>query len=158
MKLHMIAVGQKMPDWVMAGIQSYQRRMPAHLPIIVREIPAEPRPRQSTGNADRLMAAEADRIRQAIPDHALTVAMEVSGAPWSTESLAERFAEWMQSGQDICFVIGGPDGIDPDLSRTCQTRWSLGALTLPHPLVRVIIAEQLYRAHTILTGHPYHRG
>ncbi len=158
MKLHMIAVGQKMPEWVNTGIDTYQRRMPAHLPLMVREIAAEPRPRQATGNVSKLMDAEAERIRQAIPDQAICVAMEVKGSSWSTESLASRFAEWMQSGQDICFLIGGPDGLQPDLSRQCQSRWSLGALTLPHPLVRVIIAEQLYRAHTILTGHPYHRG
>lgn len=155
MQLQIAAVGQRMPGWVNDAWHEYARRMPPGLNLNLREIPLAKRGK----NADtkRLRATESRALIEAIPDRAHIIALDVKGQSWSTEKLADRLEGWMADGRDVGFLIGGPDGIDPDILRRAETRWSLGPLTLPHPLVRVVLAEQLYRAWTITQNHPYHR-
>lgn len=157
MRLYILAVGHKMPSWISDGFSAFSKRMPAHLKLQLVELQPELRSRQNQ-DTQQLKSSEASRIRKALPEQAITIALEVTGKTWSTEQLADRFSEWMHSGRDLCFIIGGADGLDDEFSRSCNFRWSLGAITLPHGLVRVILAEQLYRISTILAGHPYHRG
>ncbi len=157
MKLFILAVGHKMPSWISDGFSEFSKRMPAHMKLQLKELQPEVRSRQNL-DSSQLKASEATRIRKALPSQAVTIAMEVTGKNWSTEQLAGKFSSWLQSGRDLCFIIGGADGLDDSFSQSCDFRWSLGAITLPHGLVRVILAEQLYRATTILSGHPYHRG
>lgn len=155
MQIHLIAVGTKMPKWVVEGFNEYTRRMPAECSIKLHEIPLPKRGK--TSSAAKLRAQEGDKMLSLIPKGARQVALEVNGSNWSTEKLSDRLKFWMESGQDIALLVGGPDGIEPSLSAKSDEKWSLSALTLPHPLVRVVLAEQLYRALMILKGHPYHR-
>jgi 23S rRNA (pseudouridine1915-N3)-methyltransferase len=144
-----------MPEWVNMGYGEFAGRMPSECRLHLIEIPL---PKRIKGhNTSRFVEQEGERILAAIPKACLVIAMELGGREWSTEELAEELSRWLQSGQDIALLVGGPDG----LSQACQERadrhWSLSRLTLPHMLVRVVIAEQLYRAWTVLKGHPYHR-
>ena len=155
MRLMVVAVGQKMPDWVEQGWTEYARRMPADCSLALREVKAEPR---TTGKTPaQMMKAEAERIRAAIPAGALTVALDERGTDLDSEGLSRRLADWQAQARDVAIVIGGPDGLDAEFKTACAQRLRLSSLTLPHPLVRVLLAEQLYRAWSILTGHPYHR-
>ena len=155
MQLQVAAVGQRMPGWVNDAWHEYARRMPPGLGLSLREIALSKRGK----NADtkRLTAAESQALIEAMPVRAHIIALDVKGQSWSTEQLAEKMEDWMGDGRDVGFMIGGPDGIAPEVLRQAETRWSLGPLTLPHPLVRVVLAEQLYRAWTITQNHPYHR-
>lgn len=155
MQLLVAAIGQRMPNWVNEGWNEYARRMPPGLALTLREINLEKRGK----NADlkRLAAVESRALLDAMPARARVVALDVRGQSWSTEKLAAHLEQWMQEGRDVGFMIGGPDGIDADVMQRADDRWSLGPLTLPHPLVRVVLAEQLYRAWTITQNHPYHR-
>lgn len=155
MQLHLIAVGRRMPAWVQAGYEEYAKRLPAESRLHLSEIPAEKRGK----NADfsRLLTREGARMLSAVPKGAHVVALAVEGRPWVTEHLANRLGEWLQGGRDIALLVGGPEGLAPECYERAEERWSLSPLTLPHPLVRIIVAEQLYRAWTLLNGHPYHR-
>ena len=155
MKLLVAAVGQRMPGWVNEAWNEYARRMPTGIGLSLREITLAKRGK----NADtkRLTALESKALFDAMPKRARIVALDVRGQSWSTEKLAVKLEEWMSDGRDVGFMIGGPDGISADIMKKADTRWSLGPLTLPHPLVRVVLAEQLYRAWTITQNHPYHR-
>jgi 23S rRNA (pseudouridine1915-N3)-methyltransferase len=155
MKLLVAAVGQRMPDWVSQAWIEYTRRMPPGLGMSLREIRLVKRGK----NADtkRLTAIESKALYQAMPARATVIALDIRGQSWSTEKLAANLQEWMGDGRDVGFMIGGPDGIAADILQKAHHRWSLGPLTLPHPLVRVVLAEQLYRAWTITQNHPYHR-
>jgi 23S rRNA (pseudouridine1915-N3)-methyltransferase len=155
MQIHLIAVGTRMPAWVTQGYEDYARRLPRECVLRLVEIPPGRRSRvQPTAQA---VEAEGRRMLAAIPDRTLVVALEVGGRAWDTPALAGRLQEWLQSGRDIALLVGGPDGLSGDCLRRADLHWSLSALTLPHALVRVVLAEQLYRAWTILSGHPYHR-
>jgi len=155
MQLLVAAVGQRMPRWVNEAWTEYARRMPPGLGLSLREIPLARRGK----NADtkRLTAVESNALLAAMPGRSLKIALDVKGQSWSTEKLASNLQGWMGDGRDVGFMIGGPDGIDNDIMQTADQRWSLGPLTLPHPLVRVVLAEQIYRAWTITQNHPYHR-
>ena len=144
-----------MPDWVNKGYQEYSHRMPAKCSLHLLEIPSEKRGKNS--NVQSIKIKEADKLKAAIPSNCHVVALDVKGQSWSTEKLATRLQDWMMSGQDIALLVGGPDGLTPDILQLAQEKWSLSSLTFPHPLVRVILAEQLYRAYTITENHPYHR-
>jgi 23S rRNA (pseudouridine1915-N3)-methyltransferase len=159
LKLLLIAVGHRMPAWVNAGFQEYARRMPPEAPLKLAEVRPEPRSHANHGAraVERLMQAEARRIDSAIPQHMLRVALDERGAAWSTRELARRFARWRMESEDVAFIVGGADGLHDAVRRGADFLWSLSALTLPHGLVRVIVAEQLYRAQSILKNHPYHR-
>ncbi|MFA7670024.1 MAG: 23S rRNA (pseudouridine(1915)-N(3))-methyltransferase RlmH [Burkholderiaceae bacterium] len=155
MKLIVVAVGARMPGWVDDAWKDYAKRMPADCALELREI--RPEPRSSGKTAPQLMAAEAKRIEAAIPSGCHKVALDERGKDLTTVQLASRLEQWRSMGSDVAFLIGGPDGLDPDLKRQCPEMLRLSALTLPHPMVRILLGEQLYRAWAIMTGHPYHR-
>lgn len=155
MKIRLLAIGSRMPTWVEAGVDEYRKRLPREMPLEIVEIPAGVRGK----NADvaRAIQSEGDRMLEKLRDQEHIVALEVKGAAWTTQRLAERLETWRLEGQDVALVVGGPDGLDPRVAARARHSWSLSALTLPHPLVRVVLAEQIYRAWTLLAGHPYHR-
>lgn len=156
MKLSVLAVGHRMPDWVTAGFTEYAKRMPREMPLQLKEL--KPAQRSSaSGDVTRWLQAEAERINGAVPAGALRVALDEKGNGFATRKLAEYMERWRGGGRDVAFIIGGADGLAPDLKAGADLLWSLSPLTLPHGLVRVILAEQLYRAATLLGGHPYHR-
>lgn len=150
-----MAVGTRLPDWMEAGYTEYARRMPRELPMELAEIKAEPR----TGGKPpaAMMAAEAVRIRAALPARCRRVVLDERGRDLTTRELAGRIDAWMGEGDDVAFLIGGPDGLDPALKGEADETLRLSALTLPHGLARVVLAEGLYRAASLLKGHPYHR-
>lgn len=155
MKLLVAAVGTRMPDWVDAGFAEYAKRMPREMPLTLVEV--KPEPRSSGKTAAAMMAAEAGRLRAALPPRCRRVVLDERGADLTTRALAERMSAWAAEGDDVAFVIGGPDGLDAGLRSEAQESLRLSSLTLPHGLARVILAEALYRAHSLSIGHPYHR-
>lgn len=155
MKLRMLAVGTRMPDWVTTGVEEYRKRMPRECALEIEEIAAGARGKHA--DIARAISSEGDKMLGKLEGDLEIVALEVNGRPWSTHDLASRLEEWKQGGKDVAFLIGGPDGLDPRCSARATQRWSLSKLTLPHPLVRIVLAEQLYRAWTLTIGHPYHR-
>lgn len=157
MRIRLLAVGRRMPAWVSAGFDDYARRLPHECRLELVEIAPGSRSGKNNDSA-RAVADEDRRMAAAIGADADVIALSVDGKPWSTEQLADCMRDWLADGQDRVLLVGGPDGLGPDSLARASRRWSLSKLTLPHPLVRVVLAEQLYRAHSILTGHPYHRG
>ncbi|MDH2297920.1 23S rRNA (pseudouridine(1915)-N(3))-methyltransferase RlmH [Cobetia sp. 29-18-1] len=155
MKIRVLAVGQKMPDWVEKGSREYLKRMPRDFSLKFIEL--APGNRGKNADIARAMASEGDRMLEKLKGNEHVVALDVLGKAWSTEQLAQHADDWRLGGRDVAILIGGPDGLDPRLLARADQRWSLSALTLPHPLVRIVLAEQLYRAWTLLVGHPYHR-
>lgn len=155
MKLRLLAVGHKMPAWVEQGYSEYAKRLPADCAIELVEI--APGHRAKNTSKEKAMQQEADALRKAIRPSDHVVALDVKGATWSTEQLAQQLDGWRMQGGDVALLVGGPDGMTPEVLALAKQRWSLSALTLPHPLVRVLLAEQLYRAWSILQGHPYHK-
>ncbi len=155
MRIDLIAVGTRMPKWVEDGYQEYARRMPPDCRLNLREIPSGQRGK----NADvaRILQQEGKAMLAAVPKGSRIVALDVKGKPWSTPELSRQMDNWMQGGRNIAILIGGPEGFSPDCLAASELRWSLSPLTFPHPLVRVIVAEQLYRALSLLRNHPYHR-
>jgi 23S rRNA (pseudouridine1915-N3)-methyltransferase len=156
MRVHLIAVGRRMPGWVETGYLEYAKRLPAECALQLIEIEPSHRGKGTTG--ERAMSQEGQRMLKAIPKGALVVALEGTGEPWSTETLSEHLRSWLAGGRDLACLIGGPDGLAQACLARAERRWSLSRLTFPHPLVRVIVAEQLYRAWTLVQRHPYHRG
>ena len=161
MLIRVIAVGTRMPDWVQTAVNDYSRRLPADHELQWREVKAEPRgsARAAEGShqAAVWMQREARRIREALPPGAHRVALDEQGRDLDTARLARRLEAWREAARPVAILIGGPDGLEADLKRECDESLRLSSLTLPHPLVRVILAEQIYRAWSILAGHPYHR-
>lgn len=155
MRARLIAVGTGMPAWVQDGYADYARRLSHLLPLELVEI--APGLRGKNRDAQRAVADEGSRVLAALPKGAHTVLLDARGKAHSSEALAERLAAWRQLGCDLAFLIGGPEGHAPEVEAAARERWSLGPLTLPHPLVRIVLAEQLYRAAAILANHPYHR-
>lgn len=155
MRIKLIVVGKKMPDWVESGYQTYARRLPREISLELIEIPLAHRGKNP--DIKRLMAKEGEQMLAAIKPQEHNVALEVTGKAMTTEQLAKRLAFWQQSGKDINLLVGGPDGLAPDCVQAADEKWSLSPLTLPHPLVRVVLAEALYRAWSVNAGHPYHR-
>lgn len=155
MKLLVIAVGQRMPAWVEQAWHDYARRLPADCSLELKEI--KPEPRTSGKTAAQMMAAEARRIEAAIPAHALVIGLDERGRDLTTMDLAQELRDWRSGGQDVVFIVGGPDGLDAGLKRNCGKLLRLSSLTLPHPMARIVLAEQLYRAWAIMSNHPYHR-
>ena len=155
MKLIVAAVSARPPEWVLAGWCEYAKRMPRELPLELLEIRPEPRTTGKTAQA--MLALEAARIDAQLPAACRRVALDERGDAPTTQQLAERLAKWMASGGDVAFIIGGPDGLDPRIRQSAHETLRLSSLTLPHALVRVILAEALYRAASVIKGHPYHR-
>ena len=155
MRIALIAVGDKPPSWVREGYADYAKRLPhPHAPALV-EIP--PGARSATRDPARAIAEEGARVIAALPKNAYVVALDERGAAWSTTELAKKTEAWEQSGRDVALLIGGADGHAPEVMARADAKWSLSPLVLPHMLVRLVVIEQLYRAQSILQGHPYHR-
>ncbi|WP_062267442.1 23S rRNA (pseudouridine(1915)-N(3))-methyltransferase RlmH [Endozoicomonas arenosclerae] len=155
MRVRLISVGSKMPGWVDEGYKEYSRRLGSDLKLDLVEIPLN---RRSKGaDVNRLQEKEAGQMLAAVGQGDLVVTMEIKGKPWSTEKLADNMGEWMHSGRNVSLMVGGPEGLHASVMAQADLRWSLSPLTLPHPLVRVVVAEQVYRAWSILKNHPYHK-
>lgn len=154
MKLRIVALGHRMPAWVDAAYDDYARRMPREFALELVEL--KPAPRSGGRTVPQILDAEAARIRPACSGRRV-VALDEHGAAWTTRALAERIGQWHADGTDIAFIIGSADGLDPSIKREAQATIALSAMTLPHGLARVLLAEQLYRAVTVNSGHPYHR-
>ncbi|MHB1948266.1 MAG: 23S rRNA (pseudouridine(1915)-N(3))-methyltransferase RlmH [Gammaproteobacteria bacterium] len=155
MHIRILAIGNKMPSWVNTGYQEYAKRFPPSCTLELVEIPAEKRTKQS--DIARLTEREGEKILNLIKPGNRVIALDVLGKAWSTEQLAKNLEAWHHEGRNIDLLIGGPDGLASACLQRAELKWSLSPLTLPHPLVRIVLAEQLYRALTILQGHPYHR-
>jgi 23S rRNA (pseudouridine1915-N3)-methyltransferase len=155
MKLLIIAVGHKMPEWIAAGFNEYAKRMPREAQISLLEI--KPEPRTSGKNKIQIMEAEAQRILSVLPQYCLRIVLDERGIQPTTKQLAAQMQDWMLEGRDVAFIIGGADGLHESVKRAAQLQLGLSALTLPHAFVRVLLAEQLYRAHSLMRNHPYHR-
>ncbi|WP_240125943.1 23S rRNA (pseudouridine(1915)-N(3))-methyltransferase RlmH [Thermomonas alba] len=155
MKGRLIAVGERAPGWVAQGFAEYQKRLSHWLPLELVEI--EPGIRGKGRDTARAISDEGARVLAALPKNAQVVALDGRGRMHSSEQLAQRLEHWRGLGRDLAFVIGGPDGQAPDVLARADETWSLGPLTLPHMLVRLVLAEQLYRAAAMLANHPYHR-
>jgi 23S rRNA (pseudouridine1915-N3)-methyltransferase len=155
MKLRIHSVAGKTPSWVETGVQDFTRRLPSELQPIWHTEALDKR-RRSANTVDS-RAEESDRLWRSVPAQAHTVLLDVQGQSWDTPQLAEHLATWQMARRDVVILIGGPDGVTPSLIQAVDQRWSLSALTLPHMLVRIVLVEQLYRAWTLLQGHPYHK-
>ena len=155
MRISIIAVGTRMPAWVNQGVDQYCRRLPRELNLQWREIPLAKRSRDA--RAELLMEREGEQILKAVPAGDKVIALDVKGKRLSTADLAGELSAWQMSADNISLLVGGPDGLSPQCLQQASSRWSLSDLTLPHPLVRILLAEQLYRAWTITVNHPYHR-
>ncbi|SQH77998.1 conserved hypothetical protein [Shewanella benthica] len=155
MKLQLIAVGTRMPAWVTAGFQEYQRRFPRDMALELVEIPAGKRGK----NADiaRILHKEGEQMLAAIPKSNHIVSLDLPGNNWKTPDLASQLNRWQLDGRDVSLLIGGPEGLSPACKHAASQSWCLSALTLPHPLVRIVVAESLYRAWSVNNNHPYHR-
>jgi len=155
MQLLVAAIGQRMPAWVQQAWREYARRFPRGLSLDLKEIPMPRRSRNAP--VDALRIAEGEALLAAVPVQFRVICLDEHGKQWSTRELAGRLENWMREEQGVCFLVGGPDG----LAEACRLRaddlWSLSRLTLPHPMVRALLAEQLYRAWTLTQNHPYHR-
>jgi 23S rRNA (pseudouridine1915-N3)-methyltransferase len=155
MKLTVVAVGQRVPDWAKIAWEDYAKRFPPEIKLELKAIKTEPR--TNNKNTAALMLAERDRIEAAIPKGTKIVALDERGQTTNTVQLAARLTAWQLGGSDVALVIGGPDGLDSEFRKSVQETIRLSDLTLPHAMVRVLLVEQLYRAWSVNAGHPYHR-
>lgn len=154
MRLLVVAVGQRVPDWAQTAWDDYAKRFPPELRLEIRAVKTEPRASRTLAS---LLAAERERIEAAIPKGARVVALDERGTTLTTMALAAKLKDWQLENDAVALVIGGPDGLDPAFRQAAHERIRLSDLTLPHAMVRVLLAEQLYRAWSINAGHPYHR-
>lgn len=155
MRITVHSVCGKMPRWVQQGVEDYEKRLPKELKLQWRDVPLTRR--GGDRSSDQLKENDGVALLRGIGSQDHRVALDGRGKTWSTEDLAEKLATWLMQGQPLSFLIGGPDGLSSDCLASADQSWSLGPMTLPHPLVRVLLVEQLYRAWTITIGHPYHR-
>ena len=156
MKLIIVCVGHKMPDWINTGFNEYAKRMPREAKIALLEI--KPEPRSSGKTAAQIMEAEAQRIVAVLPQGSLRIALDERGIQPTSKKFAEQMQGWMREGRDVAFIIGGADGLHESVKHGAQQLLALSAFTFPHALARVVLVEQLYRAHSLMHNHPYHRG
>ena len=155
MRIHLIAVGTRMPSWVVEGYQEYAKRLPRECRLQLTEVPLCKRHKSLTAALAKQQEGKA--MLTALPKDCTVIALDVTGKSWGTEDLARYLGDWLGSGRDVALLVGGPDGLSQSCLDRADQRWSLSALTYPHSLVRIVLAEQLYRAWTLNTGHPYHR-
>ncbi len=154
MKIQLVAVGTKMPDWVITAFKEYQRRFPKDMPFELIEIPAGKRGKNT--DIKRILELEGKAMLAACGRNRI-VTLDIPGNSWDTPKLAQQLEMWKNDGRDVCLLIGGPEGLSPECKRIAEQSWSLSPLTMPHPLVRVVVVEALYRAWSLSTNHPYHR-
>lgn len=155
MRVVLAAVAKRPPDWIREGFREYARRLPPQLSLTLSEV--APLARDGSQSAEAARRREAVRLRAAVPEGACLIALDEHGRQWSTAELAARLERWMQEGRDLAMLVGGADGLDPSIIEGADHVWSLSRLTLPHALVPVVLAEQLYRVWSLLNRHPYHR-
>ena len=155
MKARLIATGERAPTWVAQGFAEYQKRLSHWLPFELVEV--EPGLRGKGRDPQRAIEDEGKRVLAALPKSAYVVALEVTGKQFSSEQLAQRLEFWRGQGRDLALLIGGPEGHAPEVKAAAHEQWSLGPLTLPHMLARLVVVEQVYRAAALLANHPYHR-
>lgn len=144
-----------MPDWVQAGYSEYAKRLPRECALELKEIPLATRSKNT--DIARAIEKESESILASIPTQERVIALDVLGKPQTTQTLADALRDWQMQGGNTSLLIGGPDGLSANCLARANQRWSLSGLTLPHPLVRIVLAEQLYRAWSLLNHHPYHR-
>jgi len=152
-RIQLIAAGTRRPGWEREGYETYARRLPRECALALVEVPVE----RGGAGAARRIEREGERMLARVAKGARVVALDEAGTALTSRDLARRLEAWMAGGRDLALLVGGPDGLSPACVACAEMRWSLSPLTLPHGLVRVLVAEQLYRAWTILGGHPYHR-
>ncbi len=155
MKISLLTLGHKMPDWVQVAFDTYNNRLPNHLKIHINEMTAVSR--QKGLSVPQIKAQEAALIARHIKPDSINIALDENGQSISTKVVAKHLDQWQMTGQDVNIIIGGADGLDASVLQQSQQTWSLSKMTFPHQLVKVIVAEQLYRAHSLLINHPYHR-
>lgn len=155
MRIQLITVGIKMPSWITEGYQSYSTRLPPDCTLSLHEISLNKRSKNA--NIKKLQEREGQQMLSVIGKSDHVIAMEINGVSWSTEQLASQLRNWRQMGHNISLLVGGPEGMLPSVSDKADQKWSLSSLTLPHFMVRLLIAEQIYRAWSIMNNHPYHR-
>lgn len=156
MQILLVAVGKRMPQWVNDAYSEYARRMPRHCSLQLTEI--QPGKRSKNADISRINKEEGERLLEAVPSGARVIALERAGREKSTEQLANAMENWMAGGRDVVFLVGGPEGLSEECLKRADECWSLSKMTFAHPLVRVVLAEQLYRAWSIIANLPYHRG
>lgn len=152
MQIRLIAVGRKGPDWVNTGFEEYRRRLPRELDLSLQLIAP-----QTQGSVTQRKSKEGQAQLKKLPKSPLVIALDEHGQNWSTRELSDNLKRWMASGQSLAFLVGGADGLSDEVKQRADAQWSLSRLTLPHAMVRVVLAEQVYRAWSLLSGHPYHR-
>lgn len=155
MRITLYAVGNKMPKWVTEGFTEYTRRFPRDMSFHLVEIP--PGKRGKNADIARILEKEGEQMLAAIPKGSRIVTLEVLGKPWDTPELAKQLDKWQNDGRDVALLVGGPEGLAPACIAASEQKWSLSNLTLPHPMVRIFLAESLYRAWSLNNNHPYHR-
>lgn len=155
MRIHLIAIGSRMPGWIEQGYAEYAKRLRADVRLELVEIPAEPR--RKGADLARIQVNEGKRQIQRIPSGCMVWALDQRGSLWDTPKLSRKLQGWMHQGRDLALLVGGPEGLSSECLARAEGKWSLSPLTMPHPLVRVVVAEQLYRAWSLMSGHPYHR-
>ena len=153
MKIRLLCVGTRVPEWVAVGYSTFARRLPKDNALVLEEVPAARR----QGDVQRCIDEEGGRLLARINRDDCVIALDERGSPWSSVVLSQKLALWRQDGRDVVLLVGGADGLSDSCMARAAGSWSLSAATLPHALVRVVVAEQIYRAWTLLTGHPYHR-
>jgi 23S rRNA (pseudouridine1915-N3)-methyltransferase len=155
LRLSLITASNRQPEWVDEGADDYAKRLRGRCTLEIKSVPLARR--TATSPVERAIHDEGERMLALVPPGAHVVALLETGKPWSTKDLAAKLESWMQRGAPVCFLIGGPDGLSSDCVSRATERWSLSSLTLPHGLVRIVVAEALYRAWSLLENHPYHR-
>ncbi|MGD8592300.1 MAG: 23S rRNA (pseudouridine(1915)-N(3))-methyltransferase RlmH [Gammaproteobacteria bacterium] len=155
MRIHLIAVGNRLDAWVYQGYEEFAKRLSQDCTLQLIEIPAIKRGKNA--DIERITREESQKMLAAIPKGARVIVLDIHGRQRSTEELAGKLADWLQGGQDVALLVGGPEGLSADCLARADETWSLSKLTLPHPLVRIVVAEQIYRAWSVLNNHPYHR-
>lgn len=155
MRINLVSVGTRMPSWVEQGVTEYSKRLPADFALLLTEVPLAKRGKST--DIDQAIRKESDALLAKVRPGDYVIAMEVEGKPLSTEAMARRIDAIRLDGRNLVLLVGGPDGLGPTCLHRADEKWSLSALTLPHPLVRIVIAEQIYRVWSVLNGHPYHR-
>lgn len=155
MRIHLLAVGQRMPGWIESGYTEFAQRLPPECRLELKQI--VPGDRGKGRDPERVMVVEGERLLSALPKSARVIALDEHGQAWSSVELSGQMQAWMQDGRDVALLVGGADGLAPAVKARAESLWSLSNLTLPHALVRVLVAEQVYRAWSILKNHPYHR-
>jgi len=155
MKIHLLTIGQSIPAWIKQGYEEYAKRLPLECALLLTELPAAKRYKKQP--TDKIQAEEAERLLNAIPKNCYVIALDEHGILWNTQQLTQQLSKWQQNGSDIALLVGGADGLSAECKKQAKQLWSLSPLTLPHGLVRILIAEQIYRAWSIQHQHPYHR-